>query len=170
MKDHPGPSRLGAGCGSTQAEVSLCDAAGIPLDVVLFIGESPTGKSALLRGVASLLAEAVGAEVGADAAHDLAPEDVQRGAREDRCRVVFDDVVDGARSIITLEREIQPSAGCPGASARRRRTRSIVGVARRSDKGPRRSSSRPLCPPVLGCGDAEAKLIDPGPALEAIWR
>ena len=45
-----------------RAEVSLCDDSGAPLDVVLFVGESASGKSALLRGMSSLLAEAVGAE------------------------------------------------------------------------------------------------------------
>ena len=86
-----------------RAEVSLCDDDGAPLEVVLFVGESAAGKSALLHGVSSLLAEAVGAE------QDLGQEDVRRGSNDARCRAVFDDVVDGARAIITLEKELRAS-------------------------------------------------------------
>lgn len=84
-----------------RAEVNLCDESGAPLDVVLFVGGSGAGKSALLRGIAGLLSEAVGggAELGAD--------DVRRPAKEGgRCRIVFDDVVDGARVIVTLEKDL----------------------------------------------------------------
>ncbi len=84
-----------------RAEVSLCDDSGAPLDVVLFVGERASGKSALLRGVSSLLAEAVGAT------EDWTLDDVRRGASGARCRAVFDDLVDGTRAIITLEKELR---------------------------------------------------------------
>jgi hypothetical protein len=92
-----------------RAEVSLCDDSGAPLDVVLFVGDSASGKSALLRGVSSLLAEAVGA------GEDLDVEDVRRGANDARCRAVFDDVVDGTRAIITLEKEIRVASSAPAS-------------------------------------------------------
>lgn len=90
-----------------RAEVSLCDDSGAPLDVVLFVGESATGKSALLRGVSNLLAEAVGA------GQELGAEDIRRGSNDARCRAVFDDVVDGTRAIITLEKELRDSPPLP---------------------------------------------------------
>ncbi|OJY29734.1 MAG: hypothetical protein BGO98_48840 [Myxococcales bacterium 68-20] len=97
-----------------RAEVNLCDERGVPLDVVLFVGESGAGKSSLLRGVAGLLSEAVGA------GEELGEHDIRRTAESARCRVVIDDVVapsshgarppesrDGSgRVILTLEKEL----------------------------------------------------------------
>lgn len=110
-----------------RAEVNLCDPCdemGAPLDVVLFVGESGVGKSALLRGIAGLLSEAVGA------GDELGEQDVRRTASIARCRVVIDDVVGsaelgagasetrgngGGRLIVTLEKELRTgsSASAP---------------------------------------------------------
>ncbi len=87
-----------------RAEVNLCDSDGAPLDVALFVGESGAGKTALLRGVSGLLSESVGAGEELDAA------DVRRGAETGRCRVVFDDLVESERVIVTLEKELSASA------------------------------------------------------------
>lgn len=83
-----------------RAEVNVCDESGAPLDVVLFVGESGAGKSALLRGISGLLSEAVGA------GEELTEEDVRRTSDGARCRVVFDDVVASGRVIVTLEKEL----------------------------------------------------------------
>lgn len=83
-----------------RAEVNFCDESGAPLDAVVFVGESGAGKTALLRGIAGILTEAAGAK------SELGPADVRRGAEDARCRLVLDDVIDGARAIVTIEKEI----------------------------------------------------------------
>jgi energy-coupling factor transporter ATP-binding protein EcfA2 len=83
-----------------RAEVNLCDESGAPLDVVLFVGESGTGKTALLRGIAGLLTEAAGAS------EELHEDYIRKGAETARCRVVFDDNVGGARLVVKLEKEL----------------------------------------------------------------
>lgn len=90
-----------------RAEVNLCDESGAPLDVVLFVGESGAGKTALLRGIAGILTEAASGE------EELrARDDIRRESTDARCRVVFDDVVDGGRVVVTLEKELpRPKSG-----------------------------------------------------------
>jgi hypothetical protein len=83
-----------------RAEVNFCDDAGAPLDAIVFVGESGAGKTALLRGIAGILTEAAGAK------SELGPEDVRRGAEDARCRLVLDDLIDNARAIVTIEKEI----------------------------------------------------------------
>jgi energy-coupling factor transporter ATP-binding protein EcfA2 len=94
-----------------RAEVDLCDESGAPLDVVLFVGDAGAGKSALLRGVSGVLAEAAGAEA------EIGEDDVRRTEENARCRVVFDDVVEGTRIVVTLEKELLASAS-PSAKAK----------------------------------------------------
>lgn len=83
-----------------RAEVDLCDESGAPLNVVLFVGDADSGKTSLLRGIAGLLTEGVGAGT------ELHEGDIRRGEASARCRVVFDDVVQGTRIVVTLEREL----------------------------------------------------------------
>lgn len=83
-----------------RAEVNFCDDAGAPLDAVVFVGESGAGKTALLRGIASILTEAAGS------ASELGVDDVRRGAEDARCRLVLDDMIDNARAIVTIEKEL----------------------------------------------------------------
>ena len=90
-----------------RAEVNVCDERGAPLDVVLFVGESGAGKSALLRGISGLLSEALGA------GEELGGDDVRRSADSARCRVVFDDVVGDERVIVTLEKELSNKRPAP---------------------------------------------------------
>ncbi len=90
-----------------RAEVNVCDESGSPLDVVLFVGESGAGKSAVLRGISGLLSEALGA------GEELGEDDVRRTADNARCRVVFDDVVADGRVIVTLEKELRRGAPAP---------------------------------------------------------
>lgn len=88
-----------------RAEVDFCDPSGRPHDVILFVGEGGSGKSTLLRGIAGLLAEAAG--TGEELGEDL----VRRNANQARCRLVFDDALDGDdRVVITLEKEL-PGSG-----------------------------------------------------------
>lgn len=83
-----------------RAEVNFCDDAGAPLDAIVFVGESGAGKTALLRGIAGILTEAAGGK------SELGPEDVKRGAEDARCRLVLDDLIDNARAIVTIEKEV----------------------------------------------------------------
>lgn len=84
----------------SRGEVNFCDEGGAPFDAVLFVGESGTGKTTLLRGIAGLLTEAAGA------APEIGSDDVRRGAEDARCRLVLDDRLDDARVIVTIEKEV----------------------------------------------------------------
>jgi len=123
-----------------RAEVDLCDAMGVPLDVALFVGPSGSGKSMLLRGISGILAEAAGA------GEELGEETIRRTANSARCRLVFHDRVDDARVVVTLEKEI-PGHGLramPAGSLERwreavrgeaRAATSVDGAARADDDG-----------------------------------
>jgi energy-coupling factor transporter ATP-binding protein EcfA2 len=105
-----------------RAEVDLCDALGAPLDVALIVGPSGSGKSILLRGVAGVLAEASGGE------EELEEDVIRRTANSARCRVVFDDRIEGDRVVVTVEKEI-PGHGIKSAGIDRWRT-AVDGEAR----------------------------------------
>jgi energy-coupling factor transporter ATP-binding protein EcfA2 len=105
-----------------RAEVDLCDASGTPLDVALIVGPTGSGKSLLLRGVAGVLAEAAGGPDEID--EDL----VRRTANSARCRVVFDDRIEGERVVVTVEKEI-PGHGIKSAALDRWRN-AVAGEAR----------------------------------------
>jgi hypothetical protein len=105
-----------------RAEIDLCDPSGAPLDVALIVGPGSSGKSMLLRGVAGVLAEASG---GGD---ELDEDVVRRTANSARCRVVFDDRIDGERVVVTLEKEI-PGHGIRSTALERWRS-AVRGEAR----------------------------------------
>jgi energy-coupling factor transporter ATP-binding protein EcfA2 len=88
-----------------RGEVNFCDDAGAPLDAIVFVGESGAGKTALLRGIAGLLTEAASGQ------SELGANDVHRDAQDARCRLVFDDLLDSARAIVTIEKEIRSDGG-----------------------------------------------------------
>ncbi len=87
----------------------------------------------------------------------------QRCGRGEAVPKCVDDTASRARSELMRW-------NCEPAAARARLEECLVGFDAQSCDAALHASSRPLCPPVLGCGDAEAKLIDPGPALARIWE
>jgi predicted ATPase len=88
-----------------RAEVNFCDEAGAPLDAIVLVGESGAGKTVLLRAIAGILAEAAGAPP------ELDLDDVRAGADDARCRIVLDDMVEGSRLIVTIEKEVVEGGG-----------------------------------------------------------
>lgn len=88
-----------------RAEASFCDDSGAPLDAIVLVGESGAGKSAFLRAIAGVLAEAAGSPP------ELTASDIRRGATDARLRVVLDDMVDDERVIVTLEKELTEKTG-----------------------------------------------------------
>lgn len=97
-----------------RAELNLCDDAGVPLDVVLLVGEAGAGKTSLLRGIEGVLSEAASGDTSFNA------RAIRRGEPHARCRVVFDDVVDpeaNKRVVVTLEKELTIGASKGGVRA-----------------------------------------------------
>ncbi len=59
---------------------------------------------------------------------------------------------------------------CEPAATRARIEECLAGIDEQMCAVPLRTDPRPFCPPVEGCGDAEATLIPTGRALAEIWK
>jgi hypothetical protein len=59
---------------------------------------------------------------------------------------------------------------CEPAAARARLEECLAGLDAQPCPVNLRTDTRQLCPPVVGCGDLEAKLIPPGRVLAKYWK